>query len=736
MHDSSTLFDNLVARAVGGESIPALVAVLLSELTETEKLSLLDGDPGFWEGLAALFTGGYRNSSYSHGKVDRVGLPGVQFCDGPRGITLGSSTAFPVAMARGATWDVALEERVGVAIGLEGRAQGANMVGSVCINLPRHPAWGRVQETYSEDPIVLGEIGAAHVRGLQRNAMACVKHFALNSIENTRFRIDVTADEAVLHEVFLPHFRRVVEEGAFSIMSAYNSVNGDWAGESKSLLTDILKDKWGFEGIVISDWVFGMRDAAKSIKAGLHIEAPFANRRAASLRTDLQEGVISQSDVDGLAGSILATQIKYYATRQSGTPSKDVIFCDEHRALAREVATRSIVLLKNESDESGNPTLPFPPTLASCAVIGRLANAENIGDRGSSWVRSPHVGTPLAAMQKALPHAKVVLEDSDSVSEAARVAAENQAVVVIVGYDAGDEGEYLLPDMAANHEAYKRIFPMPDGSVVATKVIESMSQIGKDGGAMLKDRAPGGDRPGLRLRARDVEIIAAVAAKNPRTVVSIVTAGAVIIEEWKDLVPAILIAWYGGTEGANALADILLGRANPSGRLPWSMPTNEDHLPSFSSSATEISYDHWYGQRLLDRLGVPAAYPLGWGLSYSEFSLADLSVHSTPTTPDSITLSLAVTNGAQRSGVIVIQIYGTNSQDERHYGRQLLGFTTIEVGAGETRQAKVTASLRPFMIWKNNSLVLPGGKAIFEAAQYAGDVRAARCTYPLLKPAL
>ncbi|KAL1888272.1 hypothetical protein Sste5346_009664 [Sporothrix stenoceras] len=643
-------------------------------------------------------------------------------------------------MARGATWDVALEERVGVAIGLEGRAQGANLVGSVCINLPRHPAWGRVQETYSEDPIVLGELGAAHVRGLQQNAMACVKHFALNSVENTRFRINVTAAETVLHEVFLPHFRRVVEEGAFSIMSAYNAVNGDWAGESESLLTDTLKNKWGFEGIIISDWVFGVRDAGKSIKAGLHIEAPFANKRAASLSTGLENGSILQFDVDGLASAILATQIKFYAARQPGSPSKDVILCDEHRALAREVATRSIVLLKNEankSDDSGNPTLPFPPTLTSCAVIGRLANAENTGDRGSSWVRSPHVATPFAAIQQALPHAQVVLEDSDSVSKAACMASECQAAVIIVGYDAGDEGEYLLPDMAANHEAYKSVFPKPDVSIVATKVVESMAQMEKDGGAMLKDRAPGGDRPSLRLRARDVEIIAAVAAKNPRTVVSIVTAGAVIIEEWKDLVPAIVIGWYGGIEGANALADVLLGRANPSGRLPWSMPTSEDHLPSFSSSATEITYDHWYGQLLLDRLGVPAAYPLGWGLSYTEFSLAELSVHhSSATKSDSITLSLTVKNSNQRGGVCVVQIYGTNPQDERRYGRQLLGFTTVKVGAGETREAMVTASLRPFMIWTNNNLVLPGGKVTLEAAQYAGDVHAARCTYSLLKPAL
>ncbi|CAK7216877.1 hypothetical protein SBRCBS47491_002979 [Sporothrix bragantina] len=756
-HDAA-LFGDVVVRAAQGELVKTLAAELLSELTPTEKLSLLDGDADFWPGLAAMLTGAYRNRPYSHGKIDRIGLPGVQFCDGPRGITLGSSTAFPVAMARGATWDVGLEERVGEAIGQEGRAQGANMVGSVCINLPRHPAWGRVQESYSEESVLLGELGAAHVRGLQLNVMACVKHFALNSIENTRFRVDVTADEAALHEVFLAHFRRVMEgeEGALSVMSAYNSVNGDWAGESKTLLTDILEDQWGFEGIVISDWVFGMRDAVKSIKAGLHIEAPFANRRAARLRTALEEGVITQAEIDGLASSILSTQIKLYATRNTDTPLSDIIFCDKHRALAREVATRSIVLLKNEvevepnasgqSRQEAKRTLPLSPSLASCAVIGRLANSENTGDRGSSWVRSPQVATPFAALKEAVPHARVVLEDSDSTTAAAKVAAECEAAVVIVGYDAGDEGEYLLPDLAANHEAYASVFPQPDGSVAANMVVEAMSSIGK--GMSIEDRALGGDRSSLRLRARDVEIITAVAAANPRTVVSIVTAGAVIIEEWKDLVPAIVVGWYGGCEGGHALADVLLGRANPSGRLPWSMPTSEDHLPSFSSTATEIIYDHWLGQRLLDRLGVPAAYPLGWGLSYTEFGLADLSVHShsTPATPDSIQLSLAVTNKGQHGGVCVVQIYGTKcrdvqeskNSDDHHYARQLLGFTAVEVGASETRLVEVTASLRPFMVWKgkSNRLVLLGGKATLEAAQYAGDARAAQCTYSLLKPAL
>ena len=188
---------------------------------------MMSGDLEFWPGLVGMLRGGYGRTPYVGGAIARLGLPGIRFCDGPRGVTLGQSTCFPVSMARGATWDVELEERVGAAMGAEARAQGANLIGSVCVNLLHHPAWGRAQETYGEDPCQVGEMGAAAVRGLQRHVMACVKHFALNNMENARFQVDVTASPRVLHEVYLRQFRRCVDEGAACVMSAYNSVNGE-----------------------------------------------------------------------------------------------------------------------------------------------------------------------------------------------------------------------------------------------------------------------------------------------------------------------------------------------------------------------------------------------------------------------------------------------------------------------------------------------------------------------------
>ncbi|MDT5109831.1 MAG: beta-glucosidase, partial [Mycobacterium sp.] len=224
----TSAFEDGVRLIRAGRSTPEeLAEQLLAQLTERELLGLLDGDVSRFQlaKLPKMMAAG----PISAGAVSRLGIPGIRFSDGPRGVVVGHSTSFPVTMARAATWDTELEAEVGRAMGVEGRAQGANYSGAVCVNLLRHPAWGRAQECYGEDPVLIGRMGAALTRGLREHVMACVKHFALNSIENARFRIDVTVDEHALHEVYLPHFKRIVEAGVESVMSSYNSINGHWA---------------------------------------------------------------------------------------------------------------------------------------------------------------------------------------------------------------------------------------------------------------------------------------------------------------------------------------------------------------------------------------------------------------------------------------------------------------------------------------------------------------------------
>jgi beta-glucosidase len=238
-------------------------------------------------------------------------------------------------------------------------------------------------------------MGAALVRGTERYVMACVKHYALNSMENARFTVDVQVDEATLHDVYLPHFRRALDEGAAAVMASYNSVNGEWAGQHPYLLTEVLRDLWGWPGITVTDFVWGIRDGAAALEAGMDLEEPFAQQRATHLGPQLDAGETSWAAVERSGVRILATQLRSYARRDTAEIAVEVMASDEHRALAREAAARSMVLLRNEPVD-GAPVLPLAADVATIAVIGRLADAANMGDHGSSNVRAPSHVTPLA----------------------------------------------------------------------------------------------------------------------------------------------------------------------------------------------------------------------------------------------------------------------------------------------------------------------------------------------------
>ncbi|HEV7623426.1 MAG TPA: glycoside hydrolase family 3 C-terminal domain-containing protein [Amnibacterium sp.] len=714
MSDDTTAFDAAADRVRSGASADDEAKALLGRLTEQEKLGLLDGDEPFWAGFRRMIEEGYNHTPYVHGAVPRLGIPGLRFGDGPRGVVLGRSTAFPVAMARGATWDPALEERIGTAIGLELRAQTGNFFGGICINLPRHPAWGRIQETYGEDPLVLGTFGAALHRGVAPNAMTTVKHYALNSMENARFTVDVRIDEASLREVFLPHFRTVVEAGADAVMTAYNSVNGEWAGQNRHLITEILRDDWGFSGIAVSDFIWGLRDAVRSLTAGLDVEEPFAEQRAEHLPAALEADPSLWDVVDTAAARILAVQLRFAARRAQQEPSPSVVFSAEHRALAREAAARAMVLLKNEPVGDA-PVLPLDPAVVrSVAVAGALAKRPNTGDNGSSDVRSPDVVTPLEGLAAELAGIRVVDAGADP-EGAAATAADADAAVVVVGYTAEDEGEYidagafLAPELVAT-------YPPTNGDPWAERYLRAE---GASSGSIVGGSA-GGDRRSLRLHDADVALIRAVAAANPRTVVVIVAAGAVITEEWRHEVPAVLLAWYAGSEGGAALADVLSGAVDAAGRLPFSVPTSEEHLPAFDPDAVQATYDRWFGQHLLDRLGVAAAFPLGFGLSYTSFAIDRLEAGD----PDGDRLPVRVTlrNTGGRAGRHVVQLYG-EPQDagDEVPARVLIGFAAVEAAPGESVEIDVPVSLRPLERWTGDRLALPAIEVLVRAASHAAD---------------
>jgi len=690
---------------------------LVSAMTPEERLWCLDGDAPTWAGLGFLGDDGYHKAPFIAAEVERVGLPGIAFSDGPRGAVVGNATCFPVSMARGATFDPALEERIGDAIGRELRAVGANLTGAVCVNVLRHPAWGRAQETYGEDPFHVGEMGAALTRGLQRHVMACMKHFACNSMENARFSVDIEVDEVALHEVYLPHFRRIAEEGVASIMSAYNSVNGEWAGQNRDLLTGVLRGEWGFDGFVISDWIFGLRDAATSLAAGLDIEMPYRMVRAQHLAAALDEGRAAWDDVDCAVERLLSTLLRFDDVLSAPAPSRNVLGAPEHRALAREVAARSVVLLRNELVD-GVAVLPLREG-TRLAVIGRLADTVNLGDGGSSDVWDLECHTVLDGVRDRF--GDVAYDDGVEVDRAAAAAAHADVALVVVGYTYADEGEYI----GKTDRALTALFPPSDEPEVVERFkswlsTHSATEKPERMASRPKGFGTGGDRTTLRLHPDDVSLIRAVAAANPRTVVALQAGSAVLIGEWADAAPAVVQSWYAGCEAGSGLADVLCGVVNPSARLPFSVPADESDLPPFDCDAPAFRYDRWHGWWKLRRDDTTPAFPFGFGLSYTTFAIEDVTIAATAD-HSSVIATGTVRNTGDRDGAEVVQLY-VELPDPAAPDR-LAGFTRVEVGAGASAHfaIEVPASRLAARSAELHAWVPASGRYRFTVARHADD---------------
>ena len=693
----------------GKQSLDAAVAGLIGAMTERDLLWLLDGDLTILRGMREM-SERYNKVPFEAGRIDRLGIPGIRFTDGPRGVALGASTAFPVAIARAASWDPDLERAVADVIGAEARAQGANLWAGICINLAYSPGWGRAQESYGEDPLLLGTMGAASVEGVNPWVMPCVKHFALNSMEEARFRVDVRVAEDVLREVYLPHFRIVVEAGVDCVMSAYNSVNGSWAGENRHLLTDVLRDDWGFTGFVLTDFIWGLRDPVGSVAAGQDLEMPFRQQRAATLPAALADGSLKRSDVERAAARQLGAQIRL-ALRVRPTPPADVVAGEEHRRLARDVARRSAVLLRNAVAD-GTPALPLvAESLSRVALLGRLSDRPNQGDIGSSMVSPPSSVTILVGLRECLGSKLIHVGGSDPVAAAA-AARDADAAVVVVGLSSVDEGESMIGVDTASTQLLGGIARFRPIAAVLVRVAAQVAKLKKFGG----------DRRDLRLRAKDIALIDAVAKVNARTVVVVIGGGTIVVDPWDADVAAVLLAWYPGMEGGHAIADILLGDAEPAGRLPVAIPHRQSDLPQVDWAATTVTYDRWWGQRKLDRDGVPAAYPLGFGLGYTTFHVADLTVGRLD--GDNFTAAVTIANTGARPGRHVVQIYAVQPADTGRPVHHLVGFRSVHLEAGSSERTVVECSTRPVQRWTGEGFAPPAGDVTIRAGSYAGDPEA------------
>ena len=638
-----------ILAAVSGlsdDEIEKKVAELVAQMSIDEKVEQMAGTVPLSNVYKRLSNKDYPDT-WNTPENKRLGIPSLKCVDGPRGAGTQNPTCFPVGMCRGATWDGELEERVGEIIGYEGRALGANVLLTPCINLLWHPSWGRAQETYGEDQHHLGVMGAAHTIGIQKHVMACPKHFAVNNIEESRFFLDARMDERTLREVYLPHFKKCVDAGAASIMSAYNDLNGELCGHSKHLLRDILKEEWGFDGFVISDWFKAVEDEVEAAEGGLDVEMPFPLHFGKKLKKAVKKGIVSEDVITEAATRIIRQKLRFISENNQDGYDRNKVAGKEFVQVALETARKGIVLLKNE-----NNVLPLKQDKdLKIALIGKLADVENLGDKGSSSVTPPYTVTPLQGMTNKLKSGTIVqYEKGKNIEKAKALAQNSDAAVIVVGFTWIDEGEYI-----------------PNVDL-------------------------GGDRDYLGLHDKDVELIKAVSAVNKNTIVVLEAGSAITMEGWHDDVPAIVMAWYPGMEGGNALAEIIFGEVNPSGKLPIIFPKSMDQLYKFDNKAKYVDYDYYHGYNYLDKNNIEPLYNFGFGMSYSEYKYDNLRLDKKKIDKNgSIKAMVDVTNAGEMAGEEVVQLYvGCVGSEVHRPVKSLKAFTRVSLAPGQKKTAILT----------------------------------------------
>lgn len=674
--------------------VDARVSDLLSRMTIEEKASMLEGS-------------GWMEST----PIERLGIPAIKMADGPMGVRswMGSSaitnsvnvstkvesTSFPVGIAMAATWDGQLVQREGKAIAEEVKALGRDMILGPTVNINRVPLWGRNFEGYGEDPYLTGQLAVSYIRGVQgEGVIPSVKHFVANNEEFERHRIDAHISERALHEIYLPAFKAAVKDGGvWNVMSAYNKVNSTYNAENMPLLHDVLQNEFGFKGFVISDWG-STYSTVPTLNAGMDLEMPGGQRmrdwmaRPETQKSGNSDGWLTTEKVlaEVKAGHISEATLNDNVSRILRILFMSGIFDHPHmgggevdtpdqRAVALQGATEGIVLLRNQGD-----ILPIDTTkIHSIAVIGPNAAVARTGGGGSSLVRPKHAVAPL-----------------DGIKERA-----GNAVTVMYALGVGMEGENPADDTPeARAKSIKEAADAAAHSDVAIVVV----------GRYNKIESEGFDLKTMDLPASQDDLIEAVEKANAHTIVVLNTGDPVTMKKDIEQAPALLDMFYGGEEAGHALAAILFGDANPSGKLPISMPKRFEDSPAYGHYPGEnliVDYAEgiYVGYRYYDTKNVEPAFPFGFGLSYTKFEYSNLHVAEVaeiggPQTSRAYSATLNVKNTGTRAGTEVIQLYihDAHSKVDRPV-HELKGFGRLTLNPGETKLAHFTISRDALSYW-------------------------------------
>jgi beta-glucosidase len=673
-------------------SVEERVKDLLGRMTVEEKASMLAGS-GWMESMP----------------IERLGIPAIKMADGPMGVRAwyGSSavtnaantpkvlsTSFPSGVAMAASWDTELVQREGRAIAQETKALGRDMILGPTVNINRVPLWGRNFEGYGEDPYLSARMGVAYIKGVQgEGVIPSLKHFAANNEEFERHRIDEHIDERTLHEIYLPAFKAGVQEaGVWNVMSAYEKVNGKYCAENPYLLTDVLKKEFGFKGFVISDWG-STYSTAPTVNAGMDLEMPggppakamLSNPRTimsgnsgawlegAKVLAEIKAGSIKEATLDDNVSRILRVIFLsgLFDHPHAGGGEVDT---PEQRAVALQGATEGIVLLKNQGG-----LLPLDSAkMKSIAVIGPNAAVARTGGGGSSLVRPKSAVAPL-----------------DGIKEKAG------GIKVTYALGVGMEGEDEAQDTPeARAKALKEAIDAAASADVAVVVV----------GRYNKIESEGFDLKTMDLPAGQDELIQAVEKANSHTVVVLNTGDPVTMTRWIDTTPALLDMWYGGQEGGGALAAVLFGAANPSGKLPVSLPKKFEDSPAYGHYPGEnLKVDYaegiYVGYRYYDTKNVEPLFPFGFGLSYTTFDYKNLKVANAITLSGTnaakgLAVGVNVSNTGTRAGAEVVQVYvhDGHSKIDRPV-HELKAFKRVELQPGETKTVEFSLDRSAFSYW-------------------------------------